>query len=148
MRTRIIAKTIVFNDHGKLLVLWRSTSDSHRPGGSDFPGGGVEGGEDVAVGAVRELAEETGIRIGREDIALTFTTTKVDYHTEERAEVNMVWLGFVAKFPAGQKIELSFEHNRYDWLTLEEAAAGCDSVTQKQFMEYLRDHDVVKDILQ
>ena len=47
MQTHIVAKTLVFNERGELLLIRRSTTDSHRPGEPDLPGGQVEAGEEI-----------------------------------------------------------------------------------------------------
>lgn len=139
MLTHLVAKTVVFNKEGKLLVLRRSNNDTHRPGGADFPGGKVEDGEGVFEGAVREMAEEAGLRLNPSDLQLLFATTKADYNTDYKTDINIVWLGFVAKLPNDQVITLSHEHQSFNWFTLEEAIADCDSPTQKSFLEAIRD---------
>lgn len=143
MQTHIVAKTIIFNPAGRLLVLRRSDDDSHRPGGFDFPGGRVDDGESVPGGATRELLEEAGLDLKEHALHLVFGTTKVGYQTEEQTDVNFVWLGFIARLPAGQTIKLSHEHKSFEWLTPEEALAVCDGPTQQVFLEHLRKHDLI-----
>jgi 8-oxo-dGTP pyrophosphatase MutT (NUDIX family) len=147
MQTHIIAKTIVFDDDGRLLVLRRSADDEHRPGGSDFPGGKVEEGENIFEGAAREMAEEAGLRLAPADFQLIFATTKVDYNTDAKTVVNMVWLGLLAGLPKGQTVSLSHEHQAFGWFTLEEALANSDAPTQKMFMEHLRDHNLAPQLM-
>ncbi len=138
MQTRIIAKTIVFDDAGNLLVLWRAADDGHRPGGFDFPGGNIDEGEDIPAGAARELLEEAGLRLNESDLQLVFALTKTGHHTEVKAEVNMVWLGFIAKLPRGQAAQLSHEHQRFEWLSIEDALKVCDAATQRAFLEHVQ----------
>lgn len=52
---------VVHDEHGRLLVIQRG----HAPGRGlwSLPGGRVEAGEDEASAVVREVAEETGLRV-------------------------------------------------------------------------------------
>ena len=59
--------------------------------------------------AVRELKEETGLELLPE---------KTGSGTEE-------WWVYAAEAPPGIEIRLSDEHDRFEWLTLEEAVARC-----------------------
>jgi 8-oxo-dGTP pyrophosphatase MutT (NUDIX family) len=64
MRRRLSARLLVLNDSGRLL-LFRFVHKTGPLAGQDFwatPGGGVEDGETLDQAAVRELAEETGLR--------------------------------------------------------------------------------------
>jgi 8-oxo-dGTP pyrophosphatase MutT (NUDIX family) len=144
MQTHIVAKTIVFDEGGQLLVLWRSADDAHRPGGFDFPGGKVDDGESVPAGAARELLEEAGLSLDESALQLVFATTKIGYQTDLKTDVNFVWLGFIGHLPQGQAVKLSHEHQRFEWLSLEAALAICDSPTQKVFLMQLRDHNLIK----
>ena len=64
MRRRLSARLLIVNDAGRLL-LFRFVHKTGPLAGQDFwatPGGGVEEGETLDQAAVRELAEETGLR--------------------------------------------------------------------------------------
>ena len=147
MQTHIVAKTVVFNAEGQLLVLRRSADDTHRPGGFDFPGGKVEEGENIFEGAIREAAEETGLQLDKRTMQLVFATCKVGYHEEERTDINIVWLGFVTKLVRTQTVHLSHEHQAFSWQTIAHALKDCDGPTQKMFLEHLRDHNLAKELL-
>jgi 8-oxo-dGTP pyrophosphatase MutT (NUDIX family) len=146
MRSQVLAKTVVFNSDGKLLVLRRSDDDVHRPGGLDFPGGKIEGGESIAAGASRELAEESGLHITTKEMFLVFADSHVERNNQEHGEVNVVWLGFIAKLSDNQDVQLSHEHKHFDWLTFEEALAQHETPTQKLFLNYIRDNKLFDEI--
>jgi len=54
----------VFRD-GLLLVVRRVPGDDALPGAWELPGGGVDEGETIAEGALRELREETGLEAAK-----------------------------------------------------------------------------------
>jgi 8-oxo-dGTP pyrophosphatase MutT (NUDIX family) len=70
----VIAKTMIRDSEGRVLVLRRSETDKHRPGGVDFPGGSVElvSGDDVyetpLQAAIREALEEAAIELEPDQI--------------------------------------------------------------------------------
>lgn len=146
MQTHIVAKTIIFNDAGKLLALRRSEDDTHRPGGFDFPGGQVDDGEAFVEAAIREAVEESGLHLKAEDMQLVFATTKAGFHVEQKSNINIVWLGFMTTIADGQVVHLSHEHQRFDWYTLEEALVECDGPTQKQFLKHLYKHNLTDEL--
>ncbi|HZN77675.1 MAG TPA: NUDIX domain-containing protein [Micromonosporaceae bacterium] len=61
-RRRIAAYGVCRDDRGRILLV-RASSGSNMPGLWLIPGGGIAHGEDPAVGAVREIAEETGLSV-------------------------------------------------------------------------------------
>jgi ADP-ribose pyrophosphatase YjhB (NUDIX family) len=61
-RRRIDAYGVCHDDAGRVLLV-RASARSARPGTWLLPGGGIEHGEDPADAVVRELAEETGLRV-------------------------------------------------------------------------------------
>jgi 8-oxo-dGTP pyrophosphatase MutT (NUDIX family) len=64
MRRRLSARLLILDDAGRLL-LFRFVHKTGPLAGQDFwatPGGGVDDGESLEQAAVRELAEETGLR--------------------------------------------------------------------------------------
>ena len=61
------AVVIPMHQH-RFLILRRSGSDPHFPLSWDFPGGGLEPGEDPSTGALRELSEEAAIEASKDDL--------------------------------------------------------------------------------
>lgn len=148
MQTHVVAKTAIFNDEGRVLVLCRSVNDPHRPGGSDFPGGKVDDGEEFVIGAIREMQEEAGLQLEPNDLELVYSYTKNGYNSEFKMDINFVWLGFVAKLPAKQTVTLSFEHDSYEWLTIDEALKNADGASLTKFFEHLKTYGIATDLWQ
>lgn len=103
----------VFQD-GKLLVVRRVADDDFLAGEWELPGGGVDAGETIEQGAVRELKEETNLDV--EKILGTFDG--FDYSTPKKPKVRQI------NFKASVKpsdIVLT-EHDMYKWITADEIA--------------------------
>jgi len=143
MKTYIIASSVIYRDDGKILILRRSDDDLTRPSESDLPGGEANEGEEPFAAAVREIVEETGLEFAVQDLRLVFGMAHVKQHTEEKADVNFVQLGFIAAMPAGQSVRLSHEHQDFGWQTLDQAIEGfANRPSKENFLRHLRDHDV------
>ena len=89
-----VAKVIIKNG-GKLLFLMRAGEDEY-----ELPGGHLNKGETFLKGAIREVYEETGIKISK---------MKVVY-TERK------YILYMAKTKTA-KIKLSAEHTKYKWVS-------------------------------
>jgi 8-oxo-dGTP pyrophosphatase MutT (NUDIX family) len=146
MKTRVVAKTIVCDKDGKLLILRRSKDDAIRPGGTDLPGGGLDTGEEFVAGAIREMQEEVGLQLQPADLDLVFAYTKNVYDAEYQADINFVWLGFIAKLPADQTVTLSFEHEDFMWLTFEEAQHIAESTSLQKFLNHLKTYEIATEL--
>ena len=68
------------DEHGEaMVVLTKRAAGSHRHAGQvAFPGGALEAGEDPAVGALREAAEEVGLDAAVDRISVVATLAPVD----------------------------------------------------------------------
>ncbi len=146
MQTRIIAKTLVFDDRSRVLLLVRSADDPQRPSGYDLPGGNVDEGEEVVAGAAREADEEAGLTLAPSDLELVYAVSKRGYRKELRASVNIVWLGFIAKLPAGATIRLSHEHQAFEWVTMDKAISKSKGATQRFFMQHVKDNGIKSEL--
>ncbi|HEV7951924.1 MAG TPA: NUDIX hydrolase [Candidatus Saccharimonadales bacterium] len=111
MKIELIAKTIIFNADGLLLVLKRHDNDEHRPGLWDLPGGQVDLGEDPRDAAIREAHEET-------DLAIT-DLRPVHVASHIHGDCQVIKTVFMThSFMGG--ITLSPEHSEFKWISTDE----------------------------
>lgn len=145
MLTHVIAKTFVFNEQGKLLLLRRSASDNHRPGGLDLPGGKVDDREDVATGAAREALEEAGLALRPEDLQWVYADTVATHNTDIQGDVNMIRITFATKVDK-PNVKLSHEHDSYSWHTLEESLKLLKGMRYHEVLVHMMDHAIAIDL--
>lgn len=127
-----VAKTIVVDPTGKVLVLWRSPTDPHAPGRVDLPGGGVEQGERYAVAAAREIAEEAGLKVSADDLQLVYTATGLSSSGEE-VIVRLLFLTSVSD----ASVVLSHEHETYEWLEPKQFLTALASTKWGEAVDFL-----------
>jgi dATP pyrophosphohydrolase len=77
--------------------------------------GRLEAGETILAGALREVAEETGL--GPEEIEARFETDIVNWFHESAVDGLMSEAVFAARVDPAAEITLSDEHDEYRWLT-------------------------------
>lgn len=88
-RTVRVAMVALVGPQGQILLQER---DEHAPFDPDrwsFPGGGVEGGETYRQAALRELAEETGVRLDADDLQLVLRLSTVASATSLDCDVEL-----------------------------------------------------------
>jgi 8-oxo-dGTP diphosphatase len=112
-RVFVIARAVICNRTGRILVLHRSTVPRSRPLTWDLPGGRVEFGENPYETVEREVKEEAGIDIT--DLRVLDITSNVTPH-----HFHGIGIAFSAQYDNVQPIVLSFEHDDYKWVTFEE----------------------------
>ena len=120
-------KSVVFNAEGKVLILRRSDKNKIRPGGYDFPGGGLNRGENPIEGVKREIYEETGLEatdVKPIDV-VSFINDEEDF---------IVVVGYQATV-SSTEVALSWEHDQYQWLSYEEALNLPLPDRHKQFLK-------------
>ena len=114
---RVAAKGYIFRGD-KVLVLYKTPEEA---AGSmaeqariDQPGGRVEFGESFEEGLLREIDEESGLRVR---IVAPFHT-----RTFHRENSQMMQVDFLCEWTGGE-VRLSEEHEGFEWLTLDEIRA-------------------------
>lgn len=103
-------------DDGKYLLLTASLwpENPRRSQKPDFPGGVIESHEMVEEGLIREVREEIGLDLPFDALTMGYSQTFV----EEDETVHFFL--YVAQISGSESIQLSWEHEGYEWLSREE----------------------------
>jgi 8-oxo-dGTP diphosphatase len=86
MSIKNLAKAVILNREGQVLLLRRSKTDTRCPGEWGFPGGNVEADENFTDGVIREIHEEAGLDVPLESLVLVYTAT--EEYTEGDMSIN------------------------------------------------------------
>lgn len=113
MQIKVLTKNIIVNKKGEVLALRRPEDDHRRPNAWDFPGGGLEPGEDIYDCARREIREEAGLEANKLQVIYAESGMGITDGSDVLA------LGFVCRDYQGE-VKLSAEHSKYTWVTPEE----------------------------
>jgi 8-oxo-dGTP diphosphatase len=120
-RVRVAAYALTLDDAGRILLC--RVSPTIVPGGVwTLPGGGLDFGEAPEVGAIRELAEESGYQ--GEVIALTDASSQILPATDvEGGQVHAVRIVYRVRITGGElRDEVDGSTDRCAWFTPDEAA--------------------------
>lgn len=103
-----VAKALIYDADGNILVLRRSGTHPNYAYQSDFPGGTIESDEDIITGLIREIQEESNISIGPELLQPAFIDRIVGDWTRHL---------YTATLPQVKPtVVISWEHDQYEWL--------------------------------
>ncbi len=117
--------TVVFHNY-KVLIL-------KRPNGIwEFPGGGVDFGEQPLQSAYRELKEETDLNAKNLSF-LGVTSATFQKGSDEKHAVYLVYKGEAET----DKVTISGEHTEFRWLTKEELKFLKLGLNAEQALEFL-----------
>lgn len=116
MQKGLIVHTFIVDDEKRVLITRRSVSNDRLPRYWDIPGGTLEDGEDPAIGAMREVKEETGLDITRP--RLFFQKSNVDTAKNKQ----FVTLIFFARHARAEVTVNPEEHDSYEWISLSDIA--------------------------
>ncbi|HTX61499.1 MAG TPA: NUDIX domain-containing protein, partial [Methanobacterium sp.] len=64
----LAVRALITDDDGKILILKRSVDSKTNPGKWELPGGKVDQGEPFDKALIREVYEETGLKISMENV--------------------------------------------------------------------------------
>jgi len=106
----LAVRALIFDDDGKILILKRSTESKTNPGKWELPGGKVDQGEDFDKALVREVYEETGLKISLDNV--------VGASQQNLPLIRAVHIIMAGKIEEGE-LNLSSEHEGYAWEFLE-----------------------------
>ena len=138
MQTRIVAKVLVADTHNDVLLLKRSETDVRRPLQWDIPGGHSNEHESPDQAAVREVLEETGIKLNARSIKLVYAISET-----VASDLNVVWLYYVAKV-SRQPVVLSNEHVAYSWVAIEQAVDMIEYDRQCIFLKTVQTNNLLQ----
>lgn len=106
-----VAKVLIYDVDGNVLVLRRSGTHPNYAYQPDFPGGIIESGEDILTGLVREVQEEAGITVDPEALEPAFTNKVAGKWTRHL---------YVARLTETKpRVAISWEHDQYEWLPID-----------------------------
>lgn len=105
-------KAFVFNKDGKFLTIRRTKTAPTNPLKWDLPGGDIEFGENPTKSMLREIEEETGFVVKK---LIPFDVEAFTYPGNEY----WVTIAYKAFNPKG-KLLISWEHDLYKWVTINE----------------------------
>lgn len=133
---RITVRVMVLNAENEVLLMKRSLTDENAPGRVDFPGGGVEIGENCETAMKRELLEEAGLQVEESGLQLVYTFTRFE------GDTSVIRLLYVTKV-SNQQVTLSFEHESYTWQSLDEIEQAFSGISWEGPIRYIREHELI-----
>lgn len=104
-------KVLVINEDGQVLLLKRSDKVT-RPGGWDFPGGGVDMGESPDEAARREIKEETSLTVHKLQLVSTHLAST-------NGEDDLI-IGYVGSVDSTVVELTAWEHDEFIWVKIDE----------------------------
>lgn len=103
----LAVRVLLIDENGKILILKRSTDSKTNPGKWELPGGKVDQGESFDQALIREVLEETELKISLD-------------HVVGVCEQNLPFIRAVHIIMSGNILEgdlnLSKEHEGYAWI--------------------------------
>jgi 8-oxo-dGTP pyrophosphatase MutT (NUDIX family) len=119
MRVSLIDLYVLRGARGSLeCLLLRRAPDRSRAGAWEVVHGHVEEGERPADAALRELREETDLIAGR-----LYNLSRVELFYQHRSDEVALVPAFAAFVPPEQPVQLSDEHDAFEWVTMDQARA-------------------------
>jgi 8-oxo-dGTP diphosphatase len=106
-------KALIRNSQGRYLVIRRSAASKHNAGLWDFPGGKTDPGETLDGALIREIQEETELRVELEHV--------VGAAESDLPDRKVAYLLLQARVLDG-RVSLSEEHDDSAWVTAGELA--------------------------
>jgi 8-oxo-dGTP diphosphatase len=106
----LAVRALITDSDGKILILKRSVDSKTNPGKWELPGGKVDQGEPFDKAMVREVFEETGLKISMDNV--------VGASQQSLPLIRAVHIIMAGKIVDGE-LNLSSEHEGYAWEYLE-----------------------------
>ncbi|MEP6507719.1 MAG: ATPase, T2SS/T4P/T4SS family, partial [Gemmatimonadales bacterium] len=115
----------------KVLVVQRAT-DTRCPGAWESIHGKIETGEAPEHAAVREVREETGLAVAR---LYNVTVQPFYLHMFQKVQMAVVFAAFVDE---PSVVALGEEHQKFEWLSIEEAAERFVWPREREALDHIR----------
>ena len=107
----LAVRVLLRDENGKILILKRSTDSKTNPGKWELPGGKVDQGESFDHALIREVHEETNLKI-----ALDHVTGICEQNLPLIRAVHIIMSGKIVE----GELNLSSEHEGYAWVFFED----------------------------
>lgn len=130
MRSFVVAKVLIVNEKGDVLVLRRSQADERRPGQWDFPGGWVEADEDTHTAVKREAVEEAGITLVDPQLVFAFSEMTTSYGSG-------TWILYIDHITGAPAVKLSHEHDMHVWMPAKDLLKEITYERQRKMLTYV-----------
>ncbi|HSX28625.1 MAG TPA: NUDIX hydrolase [Candidatus Saccharimonadales bacterium] len=111
----IVAKAILLDKANNILILRRSGTHPYWAFQLDLPGGSVEVDEEPLFATVREIYEESGLRVAPTELQLALAEDDED----DTHHHMLYWARLSHTTP---RVQLSWEHDLAEWLPFSELA--------------------------
>lgn len=104
---KIVAKALILDASGKMLLLYRGSTHPNFPGHLDLPGGEVEEDEAWEGAVSREIFEETALKVSKTNLR----------RVVDKKYPKVTHVLYMANIgTATPEVTLSWEHSSYIWL--------------------------------
>ena len=107
----LAVRALVSDDNGKILIIKRSTDSKTNPGKWELPGGKVDQGESFDQALLREVYEETNLKISLDHVV---GASEQNLHV-----IRAVHIIMSGKIMDGE-LTISREHEGYAWVFFED----------------------------
>lgn len=141
-KTRFVAKAIVFDSAGNFLRLVRGDNHPVLGGFYDIPGGMIEAGEEPGEALIREITEETGLKIAFDQLQILYATTML---LMERSYPTLLYK--IQLSESQPSVKLSYEHKDYKWAPISDLYKIEPQLapTYREALRYLQDNNILED---
>ncbi len=128
-KTGVSQKAVILNKKSQFLIIQRSATAPSNPHKWDLPGGDLDFGENPVEGILREIKEETSLIVKE--------IKPFDIYSNIN-DIGDFWvtIAYVAE-AVSEKVNLSYEHNDFKWVTVKEFSKLKSPDKIKQFINNL-----------
>lgn len=136
LKRAVMVKAIVFDKEDNMLLIRRSKTAPRRSLEWDIPGGFLDDDDGSYLeGCLRELREEAGIEALKDTIQLAFAESIIEeLYKSDSYDVTRLYFTMKA---AATDIKLSYEHDEFTWVTLDQALQLSTYDKQLRAFEYV-----------